>query len=207
MIALVLAMDLNGAIGKNGAMPWPVIPYDLKYFKELTLCHYIIMGRKTYDSIGGPLIDRLNIVVSKSGNVEMHRRVGKKLKDIGPITMVVDSLDKAIAMCSPRSTSFIIGGKTLYDEYWTKADQIFLTRVKETYEDCDTFMPDVDEALYRVKSIKTMYRRPWKFEYPDIDIIIYDRIPEVDKRPYVYPEHFIYLNGRVQPRTFQCPPR
>ena len=129
-LALIVAKSLNNVIGRNGDLPWH-IPEDLKYFRRNTIGHSIIMGRKTYDSIGRPLPKRQNIVVT--------RQEGLKIDGC----IVVHSLGQALTLAwetdaEPR----VIGGATLYEQAFPRATRLYLTEVQQVIEDGDTFFPD-----------------------------------------------------------------
>jgi dihydrofolate reductase len=103
MINLIVATSKNGTIGKNNKIPWD-IPDDLRYFKKKTLGSSIIMGRKTFESIGKPLPKRENIVITSNEN---YRKKG---------VIVVNSLEKAIKKANHLNEIFIIGGQKVYEE-------------------------------------------------------------------------------------------
>ena len=129
-LALIVAKSLNNVIGRQGDLPWH-IPEDLKYFRRNTVGHSIIMGRKTYDSIGRPLPKRQNIVVSRQADLHIAGCI------------VVHSLEAALALAwetdeEPR----VIGGATLYAQALPQATKLFLTEVQQTIEDGDTFFPE-----------------------------------------------------------------
>ncbi|MDP3236671.1 MAG: dihydrofolate reductase [Myxococcales bacterium] len=134
-IGLVVAVARNGGIGKNNALPWR-IPEDLKRFKALTLGHPVIMGRATHESIGKPLVERRNIVVSTT-------------RDAFPGCEVVRSLDEALTLAQSSDTMpMIIGGARLYAEALPVATHLFLTEVDRDVE-ADTFFPTWDRAQWR----------------------------------------------------------
>lgn len=138
MITIVAAMSLNKAIGSNGQLPWH-IPEDLHRFKLLTTGKVVIMGRKTYQSIGRPLPNRLNIVLSRSPLVI-------------PGAYVVDSLESAVALASaeqPNTEIFIIGGAQIYKQAIDThiADRLLLTIVHQTVNDADTFFPTYENEF------------------------------------------------------------
>lgn len=131
-LALIVAKSLNNVIGRQGDLPWH-IPEDLKYFRRNTVGHSIIMGRKTYDSIGRPLPKRQNIVVTRQQNLEI------------PGCIVVHSLEDALSLAwktddEPR----VIGGATLYGQAFPRATKLFLTEVQQVIDDGDTFFPEWD---------------------------------------------------------------
>lgn len=127
---MIAAMGKNRVIGFNNKMPWH-LPADLQWFKKTTLGSPIIMGRKTYDSIGFPLPGRLNIILSRN----------KDLKIKG--CSVVNSLDAALKLAREvdKDEVFITGGAHLYNKFLVDADRLYLTLIDETF-DGDTFFPD-----------------------------------------------------------------
>lgn len=145
MISIVAAMDNKRGIGKNGRIPWH-ISEDFKHFKQLTLGHPIVMGRKTFESIGKALPGRTNIIVT--------RDLGFKIDDLASQgetlrSYVVNSLEEAIEVAkkSPGSEEiFIIGGGQIFKEAIEKdlVDQMHLTVVEGDYS-ADTFFPDYSE--------------------------------------------------------------
>ena len=127
-ISIIVAMSENSVIGLNNQLSWH-ISEDLKNFKKTTLNHCVIMGRKTYESIGKPLKDRRNIVISRS----------KSLLIDG--VEVVNSLDKAISIVDDSSEIFIIGGEQIYTISLPIATHLYVTKVNGDYNG-DAFFPD-----------------------------------------------------------------
>ena len=115
IISLIAAVARNGVIGRNGDLPWR-LPADLKRFKELTTGHAIIMGRKTFESIGRPLPNRQNIVLSSSPSF------------VAEGCAVVSSIEEAI-MVAGEGEVFVIGGHSVYREFLPSSDRLYLTRV------------------------------------------------------------------------------
>lgn len=130
MIALIVARSKNNVIGKNGEIPWD-IKGEQRQFKELTTSNTVIMGRKTYEEIGRPLPNRLNIVVSKSTNY------------FGENLITVDSLEKAINYA--KGNTFIAGGYNLFKEAIELVDKMYITEVNLNIEDGDVFFPEFNE--------------------------------------------------------------
>ena len=128
----IVAMSENRVIGKDNKLPWR-IPEDLKKFKSLTQHHTVIMGRKTYESIGKPLPNRRNIVVTKT----LMQPVGVELQ-------VASSMEDALAKINPDEECFVIGGESLYKQTLSLIDTIYLTLVHKTV-DGDTFYPEVPD--------------------------------------------------------------
>ena len=127
-LALIVAMARNGVIGNEGALPWR-IPEDLKHFKKTTLGHAVIMGRKTFESIGHPLSSRRNIVIS--------RRVGTGIAGCE----VTHSLPAAIDLArTSDDCPFVIGGASVYEEALPLTTEIHLTTIDQDF-DGDTRFP------------------------------------------------------------------
>lgn len=114
-------MAANHVIGRNNALPWH-LPADLKRFKALTMGHPVVMGRKTYESIGRPLPGRRNLLVTRRSDYA------------APGCEVVHSLDEAIAACSGAPDIFIIGGAELYRESLPRADCLEFTEIRADFE-------------------------------------------------------------------------
>ncbi|WP_199120479.1 dihydrofolate reductase [Pedobacter sp. ASV28] len=134
-ISIVVAISENNAIGKDNQLLWH-LPADLRHFKNITTGHTIIMGRKTYDSIGKPLPNRRNIVIT--------RQQGLKLEGIE----VVNSLAEALSLCDPTREAFIIGGAEIYKQALPLCKHIYLTTVHQTYE-ADAFFPELSANEWR----------------------------------------------------------
>ncbi len=129
LISLVVAVAENNVIGKNNQLIWH-LPADLKHFKKLTTGHTVFMGRKTYDSIGKPLPNRRNVVISRSVN------------EIEGCEVAV-SLEDALKLTSAENEIFIIGGAEIYKLALTLANRIYLTQIHQSF-DGDTFFPELD---------------------------------------------------------------
>jgi dihydrofolate reductase len=134
-VFLVAAVAANGIIGAGGKLPWH-LPQDLKHFKALTLGHPVIMGRKTWESLGRPLPGRENIVVTRSAGYD------------APGASVAASLDAALALCAGEPVAFVIGGSELYAAALPVADGLVLTEIHRDYEG-DTRFPQFDRKGWR----------------------------------------------------------
>lgn len=134
LVSLVVAVSSNNAIGKNNQLLWH-LPADLKHFKQITTGHTVFMGRKTYESIGKPLPNRRNIVISKS------------IKEI-PGCGVVPSLEEALLLPGKNEEVMVIGGAAIYALTLPRADRIYLTRVHQKFE-ADTFFPEIDPKKWQ----------------------------------------------------------
>lgn len=153
MISLIVAVAQNGVIGDRNALLWH-ISEDLKHFKALTSGHPVVMGRKTYESLGRPLPNRTNVVVSRQ-ELEI------------PGCRVVHSLDEALALFPGDEEVFIIGGAQIYAEALPRADRFYLTRVFHDYEG-DTRFPEWNEAQWRLVSSEAFpcgREYPWPFTF------------------------------------------
>lgn len=137
--SMIVAASENNVIGKNGTMPWH-LKSDLQRFKKLTDGHCIIMGRKCYESIGKPLPNRTNIVVSSNMDLEI------------PGCIVKPSLQYAADYANSRNdlTPFIIGGGTLYKQAINLVNYLYLTRVHTIIEDGDVFFPDFNLTQWEI---------------------------------------------------------
>ncbi|PEZ83937.1 MULTISPECIES: dihydrofolate reductase [Bacillaceae] len=132
MISLIVAMDQNRVIGKNNELPWH-LPADLQYFKKVTMGHPIIMGRKTFESIGRVLPGRENVIVTRNQDFKAEGCV--VLHDIEQIKTFADSRDEEV---------FVIGGAEIFKEILPVTDRLYITEIHETFEG-DTFFPVIDE--------------------------------------------------------------
>lgn len=134
-VFLVAAVAANGIIGAGGRLPWH-LPEDLKHFKALTLGHPVIMGRRTWESLGRPLPGRENIVVTRTAGYD------------APGASVAASLDAALALCAGESLAFVIGGADLYAAALPIAAGLALTEIHRDYEG-DTRFPAFDRKAWR----------------------------------------------------------
>ncbi|HKX86893.1 MAG TPA: dihydrofolate reductase [Flavobacterium sp.] len=137
MITLIAAAGENNELGKDNDLLWH-LPDDFKRFKTLTTGHYIIMGRKTFESFPKPLPNRTHIIITRS-----------KEYDAPEGCIVVNSLEKAIAVSPKNETLFIIGGGEIYKQSIDHADCIELTRVHNSFE-ADTFFPEIDAEKWQL---------------------------------------------------------
>ena len=137
IISIIAAMAENRVIGRKNEMPWD-IPSELRLFKERTMGHPVIMGRKTFESIGHPLPGRTNIIISGQ-------------KDYAPEgCIVVNSLQAAITACEGADEVFICGGAAVFRAAMPLADRIYLTIVEEEF-DGDSFFPEIPDDFVEVE--------------------------------------------------------
>jgi dihydrofolate reductase len=140
MIAIIVAAAENGAIGSDNRLPWH-LPDDLKRFKALSLGKPVVMGRRTFDSIGRPLPGRTNIVVS--------RQTGLAIEGV----LVVQSLDAALAAAGSVPEIVVIGGAEIFRQVLPRTDTIHLTRVHAPVAG-DVFFPELDPAQWREAAVE-----------------------------------------------------
>jgi dihydrofolate reductase len=134
-VSLIVAAADNGVIGDANALPWR-LPDDLKRFRRLTTGHPVIMGRRSYESIGRPLPERTNIVVTRRDAYA------------APGCLVAHTLDAAFRLGAAAAEVFVIGGAELYAQSLMRADRIYLTEV-HAHVDGDTFFPALDRTHWR----------------------------------------------------------
>jgi len=134
MIRIIVAISKNRVIGNDNSLIWN-IPEDLKHFKKLTINNTIVMGRKTYESIGRPLPNRRNIVISRQPDYYLDD------------CEVVSSLEEALLLCA--NDCFIIGGGEIYKQTISIADKIYLTLIDEFFEG-DTYFPEIGDEWTEV---------------------------------------------------------
>jgi dihydrofolate reductase len=133
-IAIIVAMSNNQVIGVDNSLPWH-ISEDLKRFKQLTTGYPIIMGRKTYQSIGRPLPNRHNIVVTR----DVHLKISG--------VDVTNSIESALGICKNSDTVFIIGGGMIYNLALPYVNYLYITQIDSSV-DGDAFFPDFDKSLW-----------------------------------------------------------
>jgi len=129
-ISIIVARSKSGVIGINNQLPWH-LPADLKHFKALTTGHPIVMGRKTWDSLGRPLPNRRNIVISRQIDLELSG------------AECFSSLESAIAACKGAREVFVIGGAQIYEQALPLVDQLIITEVDIEVAG-DAFFPKID---------------------------------------------------------------
>ena len=149
MICLIVAHTTNRVIGKDGRIPWK-IPGEQKRFRELTTGNAVIMGRRTYEEIGRPLPNRLNIVVSRT-------------KDFtGENLLTAPDLIAAIQLAGDRDV-FVSGGRQLYREAIEIADIMYITEIDMEAEG-DTFFPEFDHSLFD-RTVEAVFDAPVRYSY------------------------------------------
>ena len=136
MIILIAAIAENNALGKNNGLLWH-LPKDFKRFKEITSGHHIIMGRKTFESFPKPLPNRVHVIITRQNDYVCEGCI------------VVQDLEKAIAVCPKNEDIFVIGGGEIYSQSISIADQLDITRVHHSFE-ADVYFPEIDLKLWEL---------------------------------------------------------
>ncbi len=168
MLSIIVAVAQNGAIGRNNELLWH-ISEDLKYFKGTTMGHPVIMGRKTYESVGRPLPGRRNIVLTR-GELEIPQIKNPQTTSIE----VVDSLEKVLQIAEGDQEFFIMGGGMLYNATFRMADKLYITRIFASAEEADTFFPEISPLEWEIEKEQEVMHD----EENDIDFqfLVYKRI-------------------------------
>lgn len=140
ILSAIVAIADNFAIGKGNDLPWH-LPEDLKFFKRTTLGKPVLMGRKTFDSLGRPLKGRLNIVLSSQESLELPEGV-----------LLCHDLTNAIEQLKAEATeeAFVIGGGRVYEQSLDMLDRLYITRVHTTIEDAEVFFPQFDTEAWEL---------------------------------------------------------
>lgn len=140
ILSAIVAMSENNAIGVDGGLPWH-LPDDLKFFKRTTSGKPVLMGRKTFESLGKPLVNRLNIVVSSSKELELPEGV-----------LLFNDIDSAIERMTHEGTdeAFIIGGGKIYEQTLDKLDRIYITHVDTYIPEAHAFFPEINKDDWKV---------------------------------------------------------
>lgn len=157
IISLVAAMAKNRVIGKDNQMPWH-LPSDLKHFKAVTMGKPIIMGRKTYLSIGRPLPGRLNIVISRNPDYQVEG------------CSTATSFDEALALAGNVEEVMVIGGGFLYSQVLPQANKLYLTQIDLAVEG-DTYFPEYQQLNLkeiRREAFSADENNPYNYEFIDL---------------------------------------
>ena len=137
-LSIIVAIANNQVIGINNTLPWH-LPEDLKRFRALTTGHHIIMGRKTYESLGRLLPGRTTVIVTRNKDYQLEG------------ALIAHSLEDAVALCQNDDEVFLIGGAELYQDGLKLADKLYITEVDLTV-DGDAFFPEFDLNLWQETS-------------------------------------------------------
>ena len=151
MISIIVAVAKNGVIGDKNSLLWH-IREDMIHFRTLTSGHPVIMGRKTYDSIGRPLPKRTNVVITRDTNLQIEG------------CTMAHSLEQALSLFEPEGEIFIIGGAQIYSQALPLAHRIYLTVVDKEYQG-DTSFPEIDYNLWQ-QSSREDFQSGEEFNHP-----------------------------------------
>ena len=138
MISLIVAYDKNLGIGRKNSLAWK-LPEDLKNFKKITEHNYIVMGRKTFDSIGRPLPNRKNIILTRDRDYKQEK------------CLIINSIQEVLnfAASKPHYEIFVMGGAEIYKEFLEYADRLYVTEVNAEMTYLDAFFPSWDRSKYK----------------------------------------------------------
>jgi len=162
MISIIVAVARNGVIGDANRLLWH-LREDMRHFRTLTTGHPVIMGRKTYESLGRPLPNRTNVVIT--------RTVGARFEGC----LTAGSLEQALSMFSPDEEVFVIGGAQIYRLALAVADRFYLTVIERDYEG-DTLFPAWDASQWRLRSSESFpcgEDFPWPFRFETYERTVY----------------------------------
>jgi len=159
-VAIIVAMDKQGLIGRNNDLPWK-LSADLKYFRRVTMGKPLVMGRNTHESIGRPLPGRKNIIVTSNANYHVDG------------CTVVSSLDQALLACDDAEEVMVMGGASLYEQLLPQADRVYLTHVNAELEG-DTWFPQWNKDQWQEIS-REDHQADEKNQYP-YSFVVYDRV-------------------------------
>ena len=159
-LTIIAAIGLNNELGKDNNLIWH-LPADLKHFKNLTTGHHIIMGRKTFESIGKPLPNRTTIIITRDKN---YKKEG---------CTIANSLEQAISLVKKDTNPFIIGGAQIYNQALKKATNLEITYVHHEFE-ADVFFPKIDLTVWK-ETAREFHKADEKNKY-DFSFVSYQRI-------------------------------
>jgi len=135
IISFIAAMDKNRVIGKDNSLPWNM-PADMKHFKDLTLGKPIVMGRKTYETIGKPLPNRKNIIITRDQDYKAEGCI------------VAHSIEESLQSAENAEEVMVIGGANIYKQFLPRTDKIYLTIIEHDFEG-DTYFPEYNEDEWK----------------------------------------------------------
>jgi len=160
ILSIIVAFDQNRVIGKDNKLPWH-LPADLKHFKSLTMGHHMIMGRKTYESIGRPLQGRTTVIVTRQADFA------------APGCLVAGSFDEALSFVKNDNEAFVIGGAQIFDIAMNKCNKIYTTLIHHRFEG-DTFFPEINSGKWKEISrsdFSADEKNPWDYSFIDYEKI------------------------------------
>jgi len=143
MISLIAAIGKNNELGKGNTLLWH-LPADMKFFREKTLGHPVIMGRKTFESLGRPLPNRHNIVITRDKTYLRH--------GVNVVNSLEEAINSARTSLTENEEVFIIGGAEIYKQAIPIADRLYITHIEAEDENADTFLPTIDKQEWKLIS-------------------------------------------------------
>lgn len=157
IISLIAAMGKNRVIGKDNSLPWK-LPADMKRFRELTLGKSVMMGRKTFESIGKPLPNRTNIILTRDKNYKAEGCV------------VVHSAEEALKAAKGSGEIMIAGGEQIFKEFLEKADRMYLTFIDKDF-DGDAYFPEYSKDEWK-ETKREEHKNDYKYTFVDLERIM-----------------------------------
>ncbi|MEK6983683.1 MAG: type 3 dihydrofolate reductase [Nanoarchaeota archaeon] len=155
IISLIAAMGKNRVIGKDNSLPWRLAE-DMKRFKELTSGKPVVMGRKTFESIGRPLPNRKNIILTRDKNYKTEGCI------------VVHSADEALKAAEGNEEVMVIGGAKIYEEFLPRANKMYLTLIDEDFKG-DAYFPEYDKNEWKEIHREEHKNQQYKFAFVDLE--------------------------------------
>ncbi len=161
-LSAIVAMDENRLIGKDNGLPWQ-LSADLKHFKDTTMHKPIVMGRKTWDSIGRPLPGRDNIVITRDSNLD--------IKGVHVVESIQAAIDKAIEIDPAVEEIMFMGGVTIYEQVMPMLDRLYITEIDHAFEG-DAWLPEIDMSNWEELNRETHKENTQNFTY---HFVIFER--------------------------------
>ncbi len=161
MISLIAAIGKNNELGGNNSLLWH-LPSDMQHFRDTTRGHSVIMGRKTFESIGKALPNRKNIIITRNPEYKFEN------------VEVSHTLKEALRLTDEKEEVFIIGGAEIYKESIENADKLYITHVNGEFKESDVFLPVID--ITKWKKIKSTFRAKDAENPYDMEFAEYERI-------------------------------
>ncbi len=155
-LSLIAAVARRNAIGAHNTLPWH-LPEDLAHFKRMTRGHTVIMGRNTFLSLGRPLPERLNIVITRNHMFQPDNCV------------IVHSLEAAIAHCENEAEAFVIGGAQIYQQALPLAQHLYLTEIELDVAGADAFFPDIDRSQWQETHRESFHSEKNRCQYAFVE--------------------------------------
>lgn len=165
ILSSIVAAAENNAIGKDNQLPWH-LPKDLQFFKKTTIGKPVLMGRKTYESLGRPLPGRLNIVISAQKDLNVAEGV-----------LIFDRIEDGIKRMEEEQTDegFIIGGGRIFEQTMDRIDRIYFTKVETVIEGATAFFPEIDHSHWKLvweETHRADEKHPFNFTFQQYERIV-----------------------------------